>query len=135
MPPARLSAVNLHTLSLTDPEAAHVGSNISALWNDDGQLHMLSPGELIGAVREAQRTSYYLFTGGPQYAAWYAGVLERLVQQASLGAPLSKPRETEHLPLPGGGGPASVFFQAAAQDLGQLLGFELSNAVEAQFLP
>lgn len=39
------------------------------------------------------------------------------------------------LGLPGGGGPASVFFQAAAQDAGQPLGFELSNAVEALFLP
>ncbi|MCB9896698.1 MAG: M36 family metallopeptidase [Planctomycetes bacterium] len=38
-------------------------------------------------------------------------------------------------PLPGGGGPLSVYVQAAAADGSQLLGYELSNAVEAQFLP
>ena len=37
--------------------------------------------------------------------------------------------------IQGGGGPASLFVQAAAVDGSQPLGFEISNALELKFLP
>jgi len=39
------------------------------------------------------------------------------------------------LNVPGGGGPFSVFVQSAAMDGGAPAGVELSNAVQAEFLP
>ncbi|GJM22812.1 MAG: hypothetical protein DHS20C15_27270 [Planctomycetota bacterium] len=39
------------------------------------------------------------------------------------------------LNVPGGGGPFTVFVQSAAMDATQTLGVELSNAVQAEFLP
>jgi hypothetical protein len=39
------------------------------------------------------------------------------------------------LPIVGGGGPLTVYVQAAAQDGGQTFGYAMSNALEAQFLP
>ncbi len=99
----QLRDVNLHTLSLKDPEAAQIGANISRIWNDDGQLHILSPGELLNATWQAQAQNFYMFSAGPQYAQWYAGVLERLHHHAQLGAPLNEIRTTEQYPLPSGG--------------------------------
>jgi hypothetical protein len=39
------------------------------------------------------------------------------------------------LVVPGGNGPVNVIVQAVAPDAGQVLGFELSNAVDLEFLP